>query len=330
MRNRSLNIVQERRFKEEKMADQDSEDAEIYHEDDADDDDAALPSMSMSRTSLEIMSVQKSLRAVRSACEEESNEARTKVERDVHSEGGSKANDDDDASSSYDLDEHENDDSRDSTNPGAVAVFRTGNDLDDSTIQIGVEEPGHVSNLLTSLPLLEAQAVSEDVVEAETFDPSRAKRRQKILMLIALLFLVVGLIIGLVASGDGSSGTGDTSPAPGDTPTSDRSDRVETLADSLQVFFNEPLPSSDLQQEALSWLAYDDPANLLVMEADADVLLERFVLVLFNLARPPWHSSNLWLSEYSVCEWQGVGCNDNERVTSVESNKRVEIGTYVS
>ena len=53
----------------------------------------------------------------------------------------------------------------------------------------------------------------------------------------------------------------------------------------LASFFNDTFPSSDLQQQALSWLVDDDSYYTSVMEAEPDELMERFVMVLFYLDR---------------------------------------------
>ena len=82
-------------------------------------------------------------------------------------------------------------------------------------------------------------------------------------------------------------------------------------------FFNDPFPSTQVQQEALSWLVNDDPANLSAMDTDAEVLLERFIMVLFNLDIT-WDGGSGWLSGSSVCDWQGIVCKFNDRIGGLE------------
>ena len=90
------------------------------------------------------------------------------------------------------------------------------------------------------------------------------------------------------------------------------------LVSLLENFFNDPFPSSNLHREALLWLTNDDA---FVVARDPEQLLERFVMVLFYLGREPWADSTDWLSDDSICTWEGVDC-DNGRI------ERFDIGTF--
>ena len=131
-----------------------------------------------------------------------------------------------------------------------------------------------------------------------------------------------------------------SSPVPTTSPSPAPTDLLDQLQNILQPFFDDSFPSSELQQEALLWMANDDPANFPIMDADedddaaipiadddaaipimdtdADILLERYLMILFYLGTEPWTSSVGWLSGSPICDWEGVGCGLDLRITSLQ------------
>jgi hypothetical protein len=65
------------------------------------------------------------------------------------------------------------------------------------------------------------------------------------------------------------------------------------------------------QYQALTWLVYDDPANLDFELVSLDELLERFVMALLYISTGGETLADLagFLSAMPVCRWNGVGCD---------------------
>jgi hypothetical protein len=81
------------------------------------------------------------------------------------------------------------------------------------------------------------------------------------------------------------------------------------------------------QFQALTWLVYDDPANLnfQLLPSKEDELLERYVIALlyFSTGGDNWDDSSEFLSAFSVCSWNGVECDplfDNDVVVEISHN----------
>ena len=184
-----------------------------FHQEDADDDDGALPLSSPPTTSRRV---------------DETKTPKTKTHKEGKHNGPSCTTNSKEEKRNYrdatnDVANLESaDDAGSTTRPGAIEEggSRRNSEVDDTTVQIGGGEPTVAANPETNLPLIEAHAVSEDVenkvvVEAEAVDGdenenlhsdlTRAKRRQKILIAasIALLFLVVGLVVVIILVTDG-------------------------------------------------------------------------------------------------------------------------------
>ena len=252
-------------------------------------------------------------------------------------------------------------------------------DRDDNNEENGRATTTVITNSSNSLPLLEARAVSEDVLQANVLtgvdvenrfdiaqqdrdtlvirdENEKLRRRQKIIIVCAVVLaaVVVALVVGFVVSDSGDGGADETpletaipttaptvkqtSPPTSQPPTSQPTtsqptknptehptpaptDRLEGIIGILSGAFGEPFPSSDLQEEALLWLVYNDPAYLPIDTTDPDHLLERFILVLLYLSTEPIDSRGTWLNGASVCAWDGIICNTDEQVTTLEPCK---------
>ncbi len=84
------------------------------------------------------------------------------------------------------------------------------------------------------------------------------------------------------------------------------------------VKFSE-LPKTDSRTLALDWLLHDDEMQLDVPDSN---LHQRFILALlaFN-SGSIFKSSVNWLSDEDECKWDGVSCNEDSQVKSLELGK---------
>jgi hypothetical protein len=96
------------------------------------------------------------------------------------------------------------------------------------------------------------------------------------------------------------------------------------MGDVIGSYFEDDFPSSALQEEALNWLADEDPAYLAV-DTDPTTLLERYTAVhLYFALRGSWWKDRIgWLSEDPVCFWKGLNCTDQGFLA------RMNLGTCV-
>ena len=80
------------------------------------------------------------------------------------------------------------------------------------------------------------------------------------------------------------------------------------------------LDESSFQYQALSWMAYDDPANLNLSNVTDQTIIERYILALFYFATHGhrWTNDVGFLSEKSICDWasgsNGVFCGNDSNV----------------
>jgi Ricin-type beta-trefoil lectin domain len=82
-----------------------------------------------------------------------------------------------------------------------------------------------------------------------------------------------------------------------------------------------PFPDSELQSEALSWLVYEDMAKIPEGPEETYQLLQRYIsaLLYFGTDGPNWFNSSLWLSNTTVCEWDGVVCSAEDDLDLINS-----------
>jgi hypothetical protein len=96
---------------------------------------------------------------------------------------------------------------------------------------------------------------------------------------------------------------------------------VQTL---LVQIFGEGFPSSETEEQAFYWLAYNDTAMLTLHAEGSNQsevgLLQRFIAVLFyyETAGAGWQSNYGWLSEASVCDWFGLSCGSSEKISIIQ------------
>jgi hypothetical protein len=115
--------------------------------------------------------------------------------------------------------------------------------------------------------------------------------------------------------------TGAPTLSPSSHPYVDRYTSVQTL---LVQIFGEGFPSSETEEQAFYWLAYNDTAMLTPHAEGSNQseggLLQRFIVVLFYYATSgaDWQSKDGWLSEDSIFDWFGLSCASSERISIIE------------
>ena len=74
------------------------------------------------------------------------------------------------------------------------------------------------------------------------------------------------------------------------------------------------IPSTTLQEEALDWLISESDGNDVAAIEDSYRLLERFTLaaLFYNTNGFDWDKKDFWLSQFPVCSWQNVGCQNQD------------------
>ena len=76
--------------------------------------------------------------------------------------------------------------------------------------------------------------------------------------------------------------------------------------------------SSD-QYKAIIWMAGSDPLQDLDSTLP-ELVIQRYVMVLLYFATNggSWKNNNGWLSETSVCSWDGIKCSDSELINTID------------
>jgi hypothetical protein len=240
--------------------------------------------------------------------------------------------------------ESEDDDSGSCLVPGA---FRMGGNSDDDDVTYETESvdrrlsPPEASS--TALLLLQAElapdideeialAVTEAFREREQntllattvevinedgkAEPTRSLSRRWKLATVMLVLFVIGTVatFSIVFPRKDEPTAPPTAPPNTTSPTTAPPTKIRfsIMADVIGSSFEDDFfPSSTLQEDALIWLADEDPAHLAV-DTDSTTLLERYTAALFYIATQGtlWTSANRWLSKDPVCSWEGLNCND--------------------
>jgi hypothetical protein len=213
--------------------------------------------------------------------------------------------------------------------PGAVRIPGTNATLDDDDAQTTLFEtstslaPKLVEAEL-ALDLDEAIALGvqntlQQAVQATAIPVRRKPWRIFSGIASVLLLAVAAILIVVLLAPKTPSETLTTirisSEAP--SPTEHRSTRLQSF---LAPYFGDGFPSSETEQQALYWLAYEDAAMLMPPVAGSDnfdslnnQLLERYIAVFFyfETGGGDWKFNGGWLSEHPVCRWGGVSCSDS-------------------
>lgn len=82
-----------------------------------------------------------------------------------------------------------------------------------------------------------------------------------------------------------------------------------------------PFPNSEDQELSLNWLVYEDEATIPQGPKETYQLLQRYVSSLLYYATdgPNWFNSSLWLTNTTVCDWDGVICSEDEDSDLIDS-----------
>jgi hypothetical protein len=83
------------------------------------------------------------------------------------------------------------------------------------------------------------------------------------------------------------------------------------------------LPDTDSRKLALEWLLHDDPMQL---DASDSNLRQRYILamLMFEFGKMLMFESggpDDWLSDGDECEWRGVSCDDEGKVSQLDFSK---------
>ena len=234
--------------------------------------------------------------------------------------------------------------------PGSRGMADT-TDNDDTSIDVG--DAGNTrteANTINDLPILEGEVVSNDVLEGKVVSGEeglrenellQANRQKRILMLASIWMLVALILVIVLVVVLRDQSTDSPTPAPSSAPTKSPAPSLHptshsTLSPSttpsvepsvsqygtiqliLQRYFNGTLPSSVVQQAALEWLANEDSLSF-SLQAEPDILLERFVLFVFyhSTKGDTWSTSINWVSSISTCGWEGITCSEDGRIVSI-------------
>ena len=159
---------------------------------------------------------------------------------------------------------------------------------------------------------------------------------------IVLVVIVIGAAIGSIVALTGGSSSSEPSlqaaappPAPTPTPTqgpesspAERLDalrvelgkiealNVEEYPADLEFYSNLAPDASNVGHLAVQWVVSEDPAEVRVYsQTNIEHLVSRFGLASLYLALggPNWVSSDKWMTDAPVCEWEGVECNKNSQ-----------------
>mmetsp|Transcript_16242 Transcript_16242/g.37615 ORF Transcript_16242/g.37615 Transcript_16242/m.37615 type:complete len:897 (-) Transcript_16242:164-2854(-) len=96
---------------------------------------------------------------------------------------------------------------------------------------------------------------------------------------------------------------------------------VDNFIPTVFSQWNEPMNSCSPKNQALLWLSSGINNG---GETDTLHILQRYVLavIYYEQGGTQWRGSSNWLSEKSVCEWEGVECNTNRfvRILTLDRN----------
>jgi hypothetical protein len=152
------------------------------------------------------------------------------------------------------------------------------------------------------------RVIKEDGVATPTQRLSRGWKLE-IAIFVLLLFIGTVVTVSIVFSRKRSSSADLPTNGPTAPPTMSR---FSIMEDVIGSSFEDDFPSSTLQEQALNWLADQDPAYLAV-DTNSSMLLERYTAVHFYFAMKGsmWMDNIGWLSENPICLWKGLNCTDD-------------------
>jgi hypothetical protein len=136
------------------------------------------------------------------------------------------------------------------------------------------------------------------------------------LLLVALVAIVTAMVMQqkppIAPPSETSTEVPSETPAGSPSPTEDR---IFPLQSFLASYLGEGFPMSVTERDALYWLAFNDTGML----AFNSQLLERYILVLFyfETGGDNWRYKTGWLSEDTICVWQGVACFYSDAIADI-------------
>lgn len=156
-----------------------------------------------------------------------------------------------------------------------------------------------------------------DDVSARGFRTFERLTRRQLLCIAAglIVFIMINIVIG-IATSDRSHPVSTGLDGPTEPPTFDL---YSGSGEYLRTILDEMEP---LNKDAFNWLKNIDSWEAPRHATNIDQLwVERYVLAAFYFstvtAEKKWKSSEKWLSDESVCVWQGVKCNVKDEVSEI-------------
>jgi hypothetical protein len=159
---------------------------------------------------------------------------------------------------------------------------------------------------------------------------SNTERNVVIVVILLIVAAVIASVVVVVSRGDSSDDateTGSPTPAPTSFPVADQyktiveaiqgnsvlNDTVTDLASEPEAY-QEVDGSAPVMNRAFSWVLFEDDLN------DREHLVSRFALasIYYDLDGANWPKNEGWLSEASVCEWEGIDCDRFGIVTEID------------
>jgi hypothetical protein len=108
--------------------------------------------------------------------------------------------------------------------------------------------------------------------------------------------------------------------------TEDSIGKYETLTTQIIVPYvytswNHSLDSCDPANQAMVWLSTEST------EGEAD-WLQRYLMALnyFSTEGAGWKSSDKWITDHSVCDWEGLGCDSQGDILKMDLAKNLLTG----
>ena len=167
-------------------------------------------------------------------------------------------------------------------------------------------------------------------VDAQTVDVSPAKPCSTRPKFVIWVVLGIGLVLVAIGSAIGillrsmirneqhpNKNSNSNEVLPTDTPTAlsdlEFARDIFTLLSEEDALLNESTP----QYKAVWWIAHEDPSNVIVMVRNKTqsswLMIERYVMALlyFSTDGPHWFVQNDFLGNTSICDWEGIECNQD-------------------
>ncbi|KAL3922058.1 MAG: hypothetical protein SGILL_002412 [Bacillariaceae sp.] len=170
------------------------------------------------------------------------------------------------------------------------------------------------------------------VVDVEAEDKLKRERQRRNLWVyggIAVVLTII-IIVAVVVSVQKvqESNTEAPSAAPSSSPTAAPTSRISAVQMYVEEVFGGPIPSVEEypflpQARAIQWLTEEDTTTTFPFESEEAeyAFYDRYVATVMGYAWKylNWNDNTNWLDgDLSHCEWQGLSCNDDGRISVLD------------